>query len=197
MSTSFLSSVALLVLCLVAVPSCPAGEASVERVDLIRSPQGWCAQVVVHHDDVDYQHYANWVEVLTGDGVRLIRRDIVRPSTGPDRPPFHRIYLDALPSGLKGLVVRAHCKVHSYGGREVAIDLSSREGEGYTVGRKKVDVLRDFSFRGEGDFMRSWLRRYVTDSDGDLNDPDCPPPPRGRLLVNPRPDADSGEPSDR
>lgn len=197
MSTTFRLMVAVALCLLVGATAGLAGEASVERVDLVRSSRGWCAQVVVHHDDVDYQHYANWVEVLTGDGVRLIRRDIVRPSTGPDRPPFHRIYLDDLPSGTSRLVVRAHCKVHSYGGREVAVDLASREGEGFTVSRKKVDVLRDFSFRGEGDFMRSWLRRYVSDSDGDLNDPDSPPPPRGRLLVNPRPDAVPVESSDR
>ena len=187
-----MKSLVFLLAFVVGLGVCAAGPASVEHVELLRRPRGWKARVRIHHDDHNWRHYANWIEVRLDEHRRLVRSEIGRPFVDEDRPPFHRVYLDELPPGTRFLIFRAHCRVHSFDGDEVVVDLASLEGEGYTVGTERFDVHRRQYFRGEGDFMRTWLRRYLPDADQGLLEPYVEPPRRGRPLVNPQPSADGG-----
>ena len=49
--------------------------------------------------------------------------------------PAHGGNEKTIPADLRRVAVRAKCNVHGFGGREVMVDLSRKEGDGYRVQR--------------------------------------------------------------
>ncbi len=114
-----LSVVALLL----AVPNAVAGEADVVDARATREAGGaWRFDVTVRHADKGWNHYADGWEVRTVDGKVLARRELLHPHE--TEQPFTRS-LDGvkIPDDVNTVEIRAHDKVHGYGGRIVTVTL--------------------------------------------------------------------------
>ena len=78
--------------------------------------------VTVRHDDTGWDHYADRWEVRGGDGTVLGVRELAHPHE--DEQPFTRSLSGvAIPEGADQVLVRAHDKVHGYGGAEMTVDV--------------------------------------------------------------------------
>jgi hypothetical protein len=110
---------ALLVL---AVPA-RAGEADVVGVKVTKEGAGsYRFDVTVRHDDKGWEHYADAFEVLSADGKVLGKRVLLHPHD--DEQPFTRELTGVtVPQGVTEVRVRAHDKVHGYGGKEMTVEL--------------------------------------------------------------------------
>lgn len=100
-----------------------AGEADVVGVEARRDGPGlWRFDVTVRHDDTGWDHYADRWDVVGPDGKVLGTRVLLHPHEAEQ--PFTRSLSGvAIPAGLAEVTVRAHDKVHGYGGREAAVSL--------------------------------------------------------------------------
>ncbi len=117
-----LAATGLAALLAVAAPaSADAGEADVEGAGILPTGDGrYRVEVTVRHADTGWEHYADRWEVLTPDGRLLATRVLVHPHV--DEQPFTRSLSGVeIPADVSRVVVRAHDKVHGYGGREVAV----------------------------------------------------------------------------
>lgn len=103
--------------------SAPAGEANVEAVKVTKAADGtYTFAVTVRHGDTGWDHYADRWEVLGPDGAVLGTRVLLHPHE--DEQPFTRsLSAVAIPRGLTRVRVRAHDKVHGFGGEEKDITL--------------------------------------------------------------------------
>jgi len=100
-----------------------AGEADV--VDAKAQAAGeslWNFDVTVRHDDTGWDHYADAYEVLTLDGKLLGRRVLLHPHE-TEQPFTRSLYGVKIPAGIEKVRIRAHDKVHGYGGKEVILEL--------------------------------------------------------------------------
>ncbi len=101
-----------------------AGEADV--VAARAEPEGggtWRFDVTVRHADTGWEHYADAYEILDPEGGLLGRRVLLHPHV--DEQPFTRSLSGVRVSGnLKRVRIRAHDKVHGWGGRELTLELS-------------------------------------------------------------------------
>jgi len=109
------------------VPWCAstwAGEADVVAVKVTPEPAGtWRFDVTVRHADEGWSHYADRWEVVAPDGRVLATRVLLHPHE--TEQPFTRSLSGvAVPAAVHRVTVRAHDKVHGYGGREASVDLS-------------------------------------------------------------------------
>ncbi len=101
----------------------------------------WTFHVTVEHLDTGWQDYADGWDVVTPDGT------VLKPD--PDSP-FTRLLLHpheaeqpftrsqsgiVVPEAVTQVRVRAHDLVDGYGGREILVDLTISEGEGFEVER--------------------------------------------------------------
>ncbi len=97
-----------------------SGEADVLDVKVLPGSNGWNFQVSVRHDDQGWGHYADAWEILTPDGRLVARRVLYHPHV--EEQPFTRSLSHVqVPKGVEAVVIRAHDKVHGYGGKTVTL----------------------------------------------------------------------------
>jgi len=120
MPKSYLTVAALLLAASVA----SAGEADVVDVRATREAAGtWHFDVTVRHTDEGWNHYADAWEVRTADGKLLATRTLLHPHE--TEQPFTRSLGGVkVPDGVTAVEIRAHDKVHDYGGRTMTVPLS-------------------------------------------------------------------------
>jgi len=120
--TSMKTIAATLALC-TAFVSAPAaaGEAAVVAVAARPSGDGWRFDVTVRHADEGWDHYADKWEVVAPDGSVLGTRVLLHLHV--DEQPFTRSHSLRVPQGVDQVTVRAHDKVHGYGGAEMRVEL--------------------------------------------------------------------------
>lgn len=100
-----------------------AGEADVLAVDVLASSGGtYRFDVTVAHADEGWDHYGDAYEVLTVDGNVLGLRVLAHPHV--DEQPFTRSLSGVkIPASITTVLVRAHDKVHGWGGKVVSVTL--------------------------------------------------------------------------
>lgn len=101
-----------------------AGEADVVGVRMTQRGETYNFAVTVRHADAGWDHYANKWEVLTPDGEVIDTRELAHPHD--NEQPFTRSLGGVrIPAGLAKVRVRAHDKVHGYGGAEMEVDMKT------------------------------------------------------------------------
>lgn len=119
------------------------GDADVTFVRAIDEGSGlWTFHVTVAHPDTGWEDYADGWDVVLPDGT------VVKPDAGE---PFTRVLLHPhvneqpftrsqrgirIPPETEYVTVRAHDLVDGWGGREVRVDLSATDGEGFRIVRQ-------------------------------------------------------------
>ena len=101
----------------------------------------WTFAVTLEHEDTGWEDYADGWDVVLPDGT------VVRPD---EESPFTRLLLHpheaeqpftrsqngiAIPPGIEKLTVRAHDLVDGFGGKEVMVDLTVKNGPDFEVVR--------------------------------------------------------------
>ncbi len=106
-----------------------AGEADVEKVRIAKERAGtYRFHVTVRHGDTGWKHYADKWDVVAPGGKVLGTRVLVHPHE--TEQPFTRSLSGVrIPRGVARVTVRAHDKVHGYGGKVVTLAVP-RDGEG-------------------------------------------------------------------
>jgi len=114
--------------CLIAF-SAVAGEADVEKVRISKERVGiYRFDVTVRHADAGWKHYADKWDVVAPGGKILGTRVILHPHELEQ--PFTRSLSGVrIPRGVSRVTVRAHDKVHGYGGEVVTVEVP-RDGQG-------------------------------------------------------------------
>jgi hypothetical protein len=100
-----------------------AGEADVVDVRATKSAtKTYTFHVTVQHADSGWDHYADRWDVVGPDGVVLATRVLLHPHVGEQ--PFTRSLSGVrIPPGTETVTVRAHDKVHGWGGRIMTVEL--------------------------------------------------------------------------
>ncbi|SEQ66311.1 hypothetical protein SAMN03080615_02248 [Amphritea atlantica] len=100
-----------------------AGEADVMSVTVSRSGnQQYDFSVTLKHDDTGWEHYADRWEVVDIEGHILATRALLHPHV--NEQPFTRSLRSVtIPAGIVRVNIRAHDRVHHYGGAEISVDL--------------------------------------------------------------------------
>lgn len=103
-----------------------AGDADVVDARAERAQDGtYRFDVTVRHADEGWDHYADRWEVLGPDGKVLGERVLLHPHV--DEQPFTRSQSGiAIPDDVREVTIRAHDKVHGFGGREMMVALPGR-----------------------------------------------------------------------
>ncbi len=114
--------------CLIAF-SAVAGEADVEKVRIAKERAGiYRFDVTVRHADAGWKHYADKWDVVAPGGKILGTRVLLHPHELEQ--PFTRSLSGVrIPRGVTRVTVRAHDKVHGYGGEVVTVEVP-RDGQG-------------------------------------------------------------------
>ena len=100
-----------------------AGEADVVRAQAMPAGGGtWRFQVTVAHGDTGWDHYADKWDVVALDGTVLGTRVLLHPHD-TEQPFTRSLGGVAIPGDITEVILRAHDKVHGYGGREVTVKL--------------------------------------------------------------------------
>jgi len=76
--------------------------------------------VTLYHDDDGEEGYADWWQVETLAGERLVRRDLTH-AHGTE--PFTRSARVTVPADVECVVVRGHDQTHGYGGQAMLVSL--------------------------------------------------------------------------
>lgn len=102
-----------------------AGEADVVAVKAQPEASGtWRFDVTVRHADEGWDHYADRWVVEGPDGSVLGERVLLHPHE--TEQPFTRSQTGIdIPSGVSTVTVRAHDKVHGFGGAAMSVDLDA------------------------------------------------------------------------
>lgn len=100
-----------------------AGEADVLRATASPESGGsYRISATIRHNDTGWEHYADGFDVLTLDGIVLKTRTLFHPHE--TEQPFTRSLSGVVvPDGVTAVIVRAHDKVHGYGGKEFRLKL--------------------------------------------------------------------------
>ncbi len=106
-----------------------AGEADVEKVWISRESAGtYRFDVTVRHGDNGWKHYADAWEVVGPSGKVLGTRVLLHPHEAEQ--PFTRSLSEVrIPPGVERVTVRAHDKIHGFGGKEITVAVP-RDGGG-------------------------------------------------------------------
>jgi len=106
-----------------AITPVQAGKADVVEASARAAGNGsWSFAVTVKHADSGWSHYADNFEILGPDGTLLGRRVLVHPHV--NEQPFTRSLGGVkIPEDVKKVHIRAHDKVHGFGGREIDLTL--------------------------------------------------------------------------
>ncbi len=106
---------------LMAAPA-SAGEADVVAVEARPAGgDGWRFDVPLRHADEGWDHYADKWDIVAPDGRVLGTRVLAHPHL--DEQPFTRSHGVQVPKDVDKVSVRAHDKVHGYGGAEMTVAL--------------------------------------------------------------------------
>lgn len=114
----------LLILFLLVVPfAVSAGEADVTGVKAsYGGARTYTFHVTVKHEDTGWDHYADKWDVVAPDGTVLGTRTLYHPHV--NEQPFTRSLSGVrIPDGITSVKLRAHDKVHAYGGSEFNVRL--------------------------------------------------------------------------
>ena len=100
-----------------------AGEANVVDVRATKQRDGnYRFDVAVRHADAGWKHYADGWQVLAPDGRVLGMRKLLHPHD--NEQPFTRSLSGVrIPNRIGRVSVRAHDKVHGWGGKEITVEL--------------------------------------------------------------------------
>ncbi len=103
-----------------------AGEADVIDVSATKSNGGtFSFSVTLRHADEGWDHYADAWEVVGHDGTNYATRVLAHPHV--NEQPFTRSKSGVeIPAGIKSVTIRAHDKVHGYGGKVMEVKLPGR-----------------------------------------------------------------------
>lgn len=97
-----------------------AGKADVLKVNITQQGDSYRFDVTVAHEDTGWDHYADAWEVVGPDGKVLGVRTLAHPHE--NEQPFTRSLGGVkIPAGVDAVTVRAHDKVHGWGGAEVTV----------------------------------------------------------------------------
>ncbi|MGJ8571005.1 MAG: hypothetical protein ACSHXI_09950 [Hoeflea sp.] len=109
---------------LMATVSAHAGEADVVAAKHEKSADGtYRFDVTVRHADAGWDHYADLWQVTGPDGTVYGERVLAHPHD--NEQPFTRSQSGiAIPEGVSPISIRAHDKVHGWGGAELVVDLA-------------------------------------------------------------------------
>jgi len=108
--------------------------AQVEHVKATEVSAGvWRFDVTVRHNDEGWNHYADAWQVLDPHSGKILGERILAHPHDNEQPFTRSQSGIAIPEGLTRVLVRAKCNVHGFGGREILVDLSRKEGEGFQV----------------------------------------------------------------
>ncbi len=100
-----------------------AGRADVVMAQAVSAGGGtWRFHVTVAHGDTGWAHYADKWDVVAPDGRVLGTRVLLHPHE-TEQPFTRSLGGVAVPGDVTEVIVRAHDKVHGYGGREVTVQL--------------------------------------------------------------------------
>ncbi|MEJ2154066.1 MAG: hypothetical protein P8X96_01920 [Desulfobacteraceae bacterium] len=102
---------------LLPAPSLWAGEADVIEVRVRKgTSDSYTFHVTVQHKDTGWDHYADKWEIVGPGGVVLGTRVLMHPHV--EEQPFARSLSGVkIPTNIKSVTVRAHDKVHGWGGK--------------------------------------------------------------------------------
>ena len=98
------------------------GEADVIAVKAQKSGDSYRFDVTVRHADTGWDHYADKWDVVASDGTILGTRVLYHPHV-EEQPLTRSLSGVKIPTGVKQVIVRAHDKVHLYGGKEFVVEL--------------------------------------------------------------------------
>ena len=99
-----------------------AGKADVLKVAVTQQGGTYRFDVTVAHEDTGWDHYADAWEVVGPDGKVLGVRTLLHPHV--NEQPFTRSLGGVkIPAGTDAVTVRAHDKVHGWGGAEVTVKI--------------------------------------------------------------------------
>jgi hypothetical protein len=105
-----------------------AGEAHVLDVRATRAPdETWRFDVTVRHDDEGWDHCADKWQLVTPDGTVLGERILLHPHE-MEQPFTRSLSGITVPPHVVRVIVRAHDKLHGWGGQELAVDLPYARG---------------------------------------------------------------------
>jgi hypothetical protein len=94
----------------------------------------WCFDTSVRHHDQGWEHYADGWEVIDLEGNQLGYRLLAHPHD--NEQPFTRSQCGIqIPKTITQVAVRAKCNQHDFGGKPMVIDLTTTEGQDYSVKR--------------------------------------------------------------
>ena len=98
-----------------------AGPADVKSVECRFEAGGtFRLDVTVAHDDAGWDHFADIWQVLGPDGSVLGERVLAHPHD--NEQPFTRSQSGIeIPSDINSVTIRAHDKIHGWGGKEIVI----------------------------------------------------------------------------
>ncbi len=115
---------AAVIITIASTGSAVCGEANVERVEIKQSSDGsYRFDVTVRHADTGWDHYADKWEVVGADGTVYGVRELAHPHV--NEQPFTRSQSGIeIPEAVSEVTVRAHDKVHGFGGKEITISLT-------------------------------------------------------------------------
>ena len=54
------------------------GEVNIKHVTLLRTLRGWALDVQIEHEDINWRHFANWIQVETAHEDRTKETDSTR-----------------------------------------------------------------------------------------------------------------------
>lgn len=104
--------------------SAAAGEADVVGVRMTERGGAYNFSVTVRHADAGWEHYADKWEIVAPDGAVIDTRVLAHPHD--NEQPFTRSLGGVrIPADMPTVTVRAHDKVHGYGGAEMEVDMKT------------------------------------------------------------------------
>ncbi len=100
-----------------------AGEVDILDAEITaRGDNHYDFKVTLKHADTGWDHYADRWEILSPDGSLIATRTLYHPHV--HEQPFTRGLSDvAIPEGISTVTLRAHDKVHGYGGKTLVVEL--------------------------------------------------------------------------
>ena len=125
-------SIVLLAIVFAVVAGLPAGPGALaDTADVVAAeavPEGeglWRFNVTVRHDDEGWDHYADKWDVVGPQGEIYGTRVLLHPHES-EQPFTRSLGGVAIPESVTRVTLRAHDKLHGYGGKELTITLPAR-----------------------------------------------------------------------
>jgi hypothetical protein len=110
----------------------------VETVKATETSAGvWRFDVTVRHKDEGWGHYADTWQVIDPRRREILGERVLAHPHDTEQPFTRSQSGITIPAGLTLVAVRAKCNIHGFGGREILVDLSREEGDGYQVQHRR------------------------------------------------------------